>query len=122
MLPAGCAPRTQGKAAEPSAGQVRTLDPAAIDATIKSPHNSRRLERCFMERYRVGVLFREVRLIVHFVVLPDGGVGSARIAKRTVEDDLFESCVVGVFSSMTFPETGGEEVPVNYPLVFKGPA
>ena len=98
------------------------LDATHVDQTIKSPHNQRRLERCYADALRRGVVPREVRMIVGFVVGPDGSVESARVERSTIEDQPFDSCIVGVFGSMVFAKPSDGSVTINYPLMFKGPA
>jgi outer membrane biosynthesis protein TonB len=131
LLLAGCTPRTSATSASdpvvpsaPSAivDQPDRLNPAVVDSTIAEPHNHRRLERCITEADRRGVLPRQVRVLVVFGIANDGSVKSAEIKQSTTHDQPFESCVLAVFSSMTFPKPTGGEVMVGVPLTFKGRA
>jgi hypothetical protein len=54
-----------------------------------------------------------------FVISKDGPVSSARVKTSDFQDEVFHTCMVAVFESLTFPEPRGEGfVIVSYPFVF----
>ena len=60
------------------------------------------------------------RVMVRFVIGPEGAVEAAMVEDSTVPSDPLERCVVDVVTQMTFPvpDEGGKTV-VSYPFVFE---
>jgi TonB family protein len=59
------------------------------------------------------------RVVVHFVVQPDGKVNDVK-AKENSSNAGLDKCVLGVFAHLTFPKPkGGQTMPIAYPIAFK---
>jgi outer membrane biosynthesis protein TonB len=54
---------------------------------------------------------------VKFVIGPDGSVATAQVKSSTLGSPAVESCLVGQFRRMTFPQPHGTVV-VTYPIAF----
>lgn len=52
-----------------------------------------------------------------FVIGPDGSVATAQVKSSTLGSPAVESCLVGQFRRMTFPQPHGTVV-VTYPIAF----
>lgn len=60
------------------------------------------------------------KLVVFFVINPNGRVQTAKIASSTLQNRPLERCVVSIFRVMRFPAPfGGGIVHVRYPLLFR---
>lgn len=57
------------------------------------------------------------RLVVRFVIEPDGSVSEARA--ETSLDPNVDTCVLARFQRMTFPKPDGGSVVVRYPVIFQ---
>lgn len=58
------------------------------------------------------------KIVVLFVVEPDGNVSSSKTQETTMKDEPTEVCINRIFQKMKFPPTNGGIVEVAYPLVF----
>jgi TonB family protein len=59
------------------------------------------------------------RVVVHFVVQPDGKVNDVK-AKENSSNAALDKCVLNVFAHLTFPKPkGGQTMPIAYPIAFK---
>lgn len=62
----------------------------------------------------------EGKLVVHFMIGPEGKVKSADSVSSTLPDSRIDSCVVKRLKGWTFPKPrGGTTVSVTYPFVFR---
>jgi TonB family protein len=60
------------------------------------------------------------RVMVRFVVAPNGTVGAAIVQDSTLGDNDVEHCITDTVKTWTFPKpTGGGLVVVSYPFVLK---
>ena len=59
------------------------------------------------------------KLVVKFVIAPDGTVSSATTKSTTMNNSSVESCINSRFMRFQFPEPkNGGSVTVSYPFVF----
>jgi len=93
-----------------------SLDATAIETVIRRHKNQ--IHYCYQrELTKDPSLAGE--LVVRFVIARDGSVSSAQIDSTTLEQPSVESCVVGRFMRMQFPEPlGGGVVIVEFPFTF----
>jgi len=92
------------------------LNRQAVNAAVEDQLSS--LHRCYLvaARKHSGV---KVKLSVAFEIAPDGHVPSAKVVKNSIQDGLFESCIVDSVRSWGFAAPAeGSAVKVTYPLVF----
>ena len=93
-----------------------SLDPAKIDEFIK--RYLTKIQYCFEDQLPKKPHLAG-KIIVHFIIEPDGTVSSAGVKSTTMNDDAVEQCILGRFLEMRFPQPEGGLVLVNYPLLFK---
>ncbi len=93
-----------------------TLQASEVDEVVK--RHMQQIRYCYQrELQRNPGLGGKV--VVKFTIAADGSVASASPKASSVEGDGVETCLVGRFQRMQFPEPrGGGIVVVSYPLVF----
>lgn len=92
------------------------LDRSLIDEVIR--RNMAQIRYCYQRELTKSPAL-EGKLVVKFVIAPDGTVSSATTKTSTLNNPAVEQCVNGRFMKMQFPEPkGGGVVIVSYPLVF----
>lgn len=93
-----------------------SLDKEVIRRVIR--HNVGRIRYCYERRLAANPKLQG-KVVVRFVIGPQGNVTNALETSSTISDKDLSSCVVGAFRSMVFPKPkGGGIVIVSYPLVF----
>jgi hypothetical protein len=60
----------------------------------------------------------EGRVVVTFVIEPDGRVGAAAYLVSTLADDRLAECILGVFRGLSFDRPSGGIVMVSHPFEF----
>lgn len=59
------------------------------------------------------------KVVVHFIIQPDGRVTGARVDRSSLGNDKVEACLLRIFGQLRFPSVpGGGVVEVSYPLIF----
>lgn len=87
-----------------------------ISSTIES--NRSQYIRCYESRITAKPKLSG-KVVVAFLVSPNGTVADSRIKESTLGDALAESCIINVVKSSQFPEPGGQaSVKVVYPFKF----
>jgi hypothetical protein len=60
------------------------------------------------------------KLVIDFLILPDGAVQNAKLNQSSVNDSSLAHCLVSKLMNWKFPKPkGGAEVAVSYPFIFK---
>lgn len=98
--------------------QLGSLKRDDIDAVIKQ--KLKRIRACY-QRQLVDEPTLSGKLVVKFVIEPDGSVGRAQVKKEstTLSNDRVPACIVNTFKGMQFPPPkGGGIVIVTYPFIF----
>ena len=92
------------------------LDRDIIQRVIRE--HRREIRACYeAELQRTPEL--EGRVLINFVIAPDGQVAGSRSVESSLNNSTVEDCVVRRIRSWRFPEPrGGGTVNVNYPFVF----
>lgn len=94
-----------------------TMDKAEIDATIK--RNMNQIRYCY-QRELTKHPDLQGKVVIKFVIAPDGTVRSAEIKSSTMGSPEVEDCLTGRFMRFVFPEPrGGGIVIVSYPFIFE---
>ncbi|MCB9797131.1 MAG: AgmX/PglI C-terminal domain-containing protein [Alphaproteobacteria bacterium] len=92
------------------------LDRSLIDTVVK--RNFNQLRYCYQRELTKDPNLSG-KIVVKFVIAPNGTVSQASIKSSTMGNASVESCIVGRFRRFRFPETkGGGIVIVSYPFVF----
>lgn len=87
-----------------------------ISSTIES--NRSQLVRCYEDRIAIKPKLSG-KVVVAFLVSPEGRVSDSRIKESTLGDSVAENCIVNVVRNSQFPEPGGKaSVKVVYPFKF----
>jgi TonB family protein len=92
------------------------LEKEYIDAVVR--HNLPSLRACYQERLSRDPSL-EGRIVVRFVITPEGTVSTSQVQSSTVGDRQVGACVADCFRSFLFPHPrNGTGVAVAYPLWF----
>ncbi len=92
------------------------LDRSLIDQVVK--RNMNKIRYCY-QRELVKDPKLAGKLVVKFVIAPDGTVSSATTKSTTMNNSSVESCINSRFMRFQFPEPkNGGSVTVSYPFVF----
>jgi pSer/pThr/pTyr-binding forkhead associated (FHA) protein len=92
------------------------LDRALIDEVIKR-HMSQ-IRYCYQRELTKDPTLSG-KIVIKFVISRDGSVSSASVKTTTMNNNAVQSCVVGRFMRMQFPQPkGGGIVIVSYPFLF----
>lgn len=101
--PSGLVPTTTG-----------SLSAAAIRSVVRA--HMPKVRRCYQAALVTDPTLAG-DLKVRFTIDPTGTPDAVRITDGTITDKALRSCVVGVFSAMSFPPPTGGSVTVSYPVV-----
>jgi hypothetical protein len=103
-------------ASEPADVSVSGRLPAAeIQRVVRADYP--RIRACYQRRLAADP-DQTGRVVVRFVIAPDGSVSEARDDGSTLTNPSTISCIIGVFIRLRFPEPDGGSVTVVYPLHF----
>lgn len=92
------------------------LDRSLIDEVIKRHMNQ--IRYCYQRELTKNPALNG-KIVIKFVIAKDGTVSSAEPKTTTMNNSAVESCIVGRFMRMQFPEPkGGGIVIVSYPFIF----
>lgn len=93
-----------------------SLPPEAIRRVIRA--NFPRFRQCYDQGLK-----RDPSLVgsvgVRFIIDTTGAVESASLAGGTLSDDVVRACVLGVYTTLSFPEPPDGKVLVKYPIDFQ---
>lgn len=96
---------------------VGTLDRHQIDAVLR--RHLEKIQACY-ERALTRQPGLSGKIVVQFVIDPDGAVSSSSVTSSTMDHPEVEDCVARQFLDMRFPEPeGGGSVTVSYPFIFR---
>jgi hypothetical protein len=90
------------------------LEPSVIQAAVRESYGE--VRRC----YELGLAKDKTltgRVIVRFVITPDGKVIDAVDADSELRDPDVVTCIVKVVSTIVFPQPEGGSVTVFYPIM-----
>jgi hypothetical protein len=90
------------------------LDPAVIARVVRS--RMAQINYCYEKALKVDPKTAG-KITVSFTIDPKGAVTGAKAASSTLGDAVLESCIVTVFSKITFPAPKSGSVSVSYPIV-----
>lgn len=109
------------EASKPPSGVVLgSLAPAVIDARIKDNLGPIRL--CYDRALPANPRLKG-KIVMAFIIEPDGSVSIARVSTSNMDHEDVEDCIAETFRAIRFPEpAGGGIVSVKYPLVFNSAA
>lgn len=98
-----------------------SIDRTTIDDVVRRDVNA--IRYCYEKALRLDSTLAG-KVVVKFVIAPDGSVSTATIRSSELDDEAVEQCVAGRFLKMQFPQpAGGGIVIVSYPFQFEpGPA
>lgn len=92
------------------------LDRSLIDKVIK--RHMAQIRYCYQRELTKNPNIKG-KIVIKFVIAKDGSVSSANTKSSTMKAPTVESCIVGRFMRMQFPEPkGGGIVIVSYPFFF----
>lgn len=95
---------------------VGSLSRAVVRRVIRRHHNE------ILHCYERSLLTRpelDGRVMTRFLIAPEGKVIGASVMESSLTHAETEACVTSVLRRMTFPETDGGIVRVNYPFEFR---
>ncbi len=98
------------------AQQAGQLDPKEIKKVIQG---ARKAVRDCHEQGLIRDPHLGGTIHVRFLVEKDGRVSTPTIETTTLNDDGIQTCVLGVMSTLVFPQPKGGVVIVDYPFVFR---
>lgn len=112
-------------AAEPDAGVPPLLPDGGVAGKLRKEHIhdviSRArpaIRRCYEEH--LARSFIDGKLVIRFVIGPDGSVAAAEISQDTLDAPAVADCLLAVARAWRFERpAGGGSVTVNYPFIFK---
>jgi TonB family protein len=76
-----------------------------------------RFRNCYQDALRRAPKIQG-RVVVRFVIGPDGAVSSAQEESATLADRIGRQCVLAAFFDLRFPIPPGQNITVSYPLLF----
>jgi hypothetical protein len=92
------------------------LDRSLIDKVIKA--KMAQIRYCYQRELQKDPSLGG-KISIKFTIAKDGSVSKASVNSTTINNGAVESCVVGRFYKMQFPEPkGGGIVIVKYPFIF----
>ncbi len=93
-----------------------SLDRALIDEVIK--RNMNQIRYCY-QRELTKKPSLAGKIVIRFTIAKDGSVSAASTKTTSMKNSAVESCIVGRFMRMQFPQPkGGGIVIVSYPFIF----
>jgi len=93
-----------------------SLDRALIDEVIK--RNMNQIRYCYQRELTKNPSLAG-KIVIKFTIAKDGSVSAASTKTTTMKNSAVESCIVGRFMRMQFPQPkGGGIVIVSYPFIF----
>ncbi len=93
-----------------------SLDRALIDEVIK--RNMNQIRYCYQRELTKNPSLGG-KIVIKFTIAKDGSVSAASTKTTTMNNSAVESCIVGRFMRMQFPQPkGGGIVIVSYPFIF----
>lgn len=97
--------------------QIGSLSRAEVDAVVKS--HLKQIKYCYQKEVQKTPSLTG-KLTTRFTISKDGSVGTARVAKSTLENSSVDRCVLKTLFRMNFPQPrGGGHVMVTYPFSFE---
>ncbi len=91
------------------------LPPESVQRVVRLA--SGRFRDCYQDALRRAPKLQG-RVVVRFVIGPDGSVSSAREESATLADRIGRKCVLAAFFELRFPIPPGQTIIVSYPLSF----
>lgn len=113
----GKAPKSRDMAASAPFSVVgRGLAPEVVMAVVRESFG--RFRHCYEQALRDCPRLQD-RVVVEFVIRPDGTVAKAKDGGSDMVDKSVIQCVVKAFESLRFPSFDGPPIRVVYPVVFE---
>jgi TonB family protein len=92
-----------------------TVDANALKAVVKKNHPQ--IMACYEPESKLDPKLQG-EVIVYFLLTETGAPKKVAIKKSALKNKNVETCLVKVFSGLTFPKAEGGNIDINYPLEF----
>lgn len=97
--------------------RLGALDKSLIDDVIRTGLDS--IRSCYQQGLNAVGPSLSGRVVVKFVIAPDGSIASADLAEDSLQDEPVTDCILDRIEELEFPEPeGGGVVVVRYPFDF----